>query len=353
MSRKIEFDPSFPSRINPHVELSKEIDLSSLTRNKLITRESSVNRYMEWKLADLTARFYPDADLTDLVVAVEQMAMFFFLDDVFDGEAGADPNVTNAMCRELAALVRITNLESSAQPTFPLARGWFDNWCKLMHGMSEDWRIRASTNLQQYFMSHVTEAVNRKSGKLLDMDGDLQVRRFSIGVQPALDVIERCNHFEVSPVIHQSLCMRKARTIATDVVLYVNELYSFEKDEANHEANNLIRILCRQRDLSVEQVSDELHRDVERLMREFLECTAEIDELCTELSFSSQQRDDVQRFLKGCRDIMRGNFEWSLITDRYSPVGAQQVKDNPYIDDAISRTGFKDVERKRREGTFF
>jgi hypothetical protein len=337
MTIGITFSPLYAPRINPLVDRCEQLETARIKSSGLLTNDSSIKRFLEWKLVNAAARFYPEVDLEGLFLASEEMSLYFFTDDLFDGEIGIDPTTVNAYCREVVSLIRLSDTGSATHPTFPLAQAWLDFWHKFRQGMSEDWRIRSSTNLENFFMSLITEAVIRKSGKLLNRDEYLRVRCISIAVEPVLDCLERCAHFEVPPEIHQSLVMQEAKKIASAVVVYANDIHSFRKDEANNERNNLVFILQRESGLTIDGAINRIGELMQNLMTEFEVCTAEIGELCSFLGLSPLQRHAVDRFLSGARDVMRGNYDWGFMTDRYSEVGLAHVKDSPLIQDVVSR----------------
>lgn len=332
----IELDIPFAPRISPDLEAARARNLEWLTSADLLTSAENQARYLDWQLADLAARFYPDAVGDDLVLGVQGQSFFFFFDDLFDGRLGADPVGTYAICHEMAALAHRSPDSRLVQPTFPLAHVWLDHWSRAQEGMSEAWKARTARHWAEYFLSYAAEAVNRKSGTVLDVDGYLKLRRHAIGAQPVLDTTERCGHFEAPAEIHESMCMRQLRDLTCEVVILANDLSSLEKDEANGEPNNIILLLLRQHCHKLGEAIEVVQEMTRQRIARFQLLSLEADRLCEALELPLRERESVARFVEANRACMRGNYDWGRSTGRYDRTGVQYVKESPRIEDRVS-----------------
>ncbi|MFD0381893.1 hypothetical protein ACFQ2B_04130 [Streptomyces stramineus] len=291
-------------------------------------------------MADRLARrgLPPHEREEDLTFGLAVQSFFFFFDDLFDGSLGEDPVATYEICHQMAALTRHGSGGSGITPSFPLARMWCTLWRRAQAGMSPAWRGRAIRHWEEYFLTYVSEAVNRKSNTSLRMDAYLKLRRDGIGSQVVLDISERCGHYEAPPEIHQSMCMLEARDITAEVVTLTNDLHSLEKDLANGEPNNAVQLLRQEHGCSQEEAIGRLQEMVSLRTARFQQLVAEADRLCDTFGFSLEQRVNTHRFLDANRACMRGNYDWSRTSDRYSRVGVLHVTRSPRIEDVIAQT---------------
>ncbi|MFF4160300.1 pentalenene synthase [Streptomyces sp. NPDC001678] len=329
-------DIPFEVRISPDVAAANARHMKWLRAEGFVTTSPNAERYLTWAVGELAGRFHPDAFGDDLELGIQGQTFYFFFDDLFDSPLGRDPLAAYELCQELAALARQSPDSSLVRPTFPLARLWLDHWERLRHGMSRAWRERAARHWEQYFLTYVTEAVNRRAGLVLDMDRYMALRRLAIGVEGVLDTAERCGGFEAPPEVHESTLIQEIREITAEVVILTNDLHSLEKDEANGEADNAVLLLRRERDCSQEDaiglLRDMVHQRIDRFQR----LTARTHELCAALGLSPRQRESTHRFLGANRALMRGNYDWSRATDRYSRIGVDYVQRSPRIEDTIT-----------------
>ncbi|MDT0449610.1 terpene synthase family protein [Streptomyces hesseae] len=329
-------DIPFEVRISPDVAAANARHMKWLRAEGFVTTSSNADRYLTWAVGELAGRFHPDAFGDDLELGIQGQTFYFFFDDLFDSHLGRDPLAAYGLCQEMAALARQSPDSSLVKPTFPLARLWLDHWERLRHGMSVAWRERAARHWEQYFLSYVTEAVNRRAGLVLDMSRYLALRRVAIGVEGVLDTAERCGGFEAPPEVHESTLVQEIREITAEVVILTNDLHSLEKDEANGEPDNAVLLLRREHDCSQEDAIGLLRGMVHQRIDRFRRLTDRTHELCAALGLSPRQRESTHRFLGANRALMRGNYDWSRATDRYSRIGVDHVQRSPRIEDIIT-----------------
>ncbi|MEU8584162.1 terpene synthase family protein [Streptomyces abikoensis] len=336
MPQNVPLDIPFEVRISPDVEAASARHMKWLKAEGFITSASNAERYLTWAVAELAGRFHPDAFGDDLELGIQGQTFYFFFDDLFDSHLGRDPLAAYEICREMASLARRSPDAPPVEPTFPLARLWLDHWERLRQGMSPAWRERAARHWEQYFLTYVTEAVNRKAGLVLDMNRYLALRRLAIGVEGVLDTTERCGGFEAPPEVHESTLVQEIREITAEVVILTNDLHSLEKDVANGEPDNAVLLLRREHDCSQEEALGLLREMVHRRVDRFRRLADRTHELCASLELSPPQRESTHRFLEANRACMRGNYDWSRTTDRYSRVGVGFVQRSPRIEDTLA-----------------
>ncbi|RLU87528.1 hypothetical protein CTZ27_23170 [Streptomyces griseocarneus] len=338
MPQDIALDIPFPTRINPLVKTVAARNERWLITEGLLSSQQNIERYRSWNIAKLAAGFLPDVCERELTYGLAVQSFFFFFDDLFDGALGHNPAATYEICHEMAALARQGAGTPATAPSFPLARLWSSLWHRAQKGMSAAWRGRAVRHWEEYFLTYVSEAVNRKSGTALSMDSYMKLRRDGIGSQVVLDISERCGHFEAPPEIHQSMCMLEVRDITAEVVTLTNDLHSLEKDQANGDPNNAVLLLAREHSSSQEEAVVRLQRMVRRRTRRFQQLVIEIDRLCDAFGLTAEERENTHRFLDVNRACMRGNLDWSNNTARYSDIGVRHVIRSPRIEDVIAQT---------------
>lgn len=340
MPQDIALDIPFPTKTNPRVDAVADRNERWLISAGLLSSQQNIERYRSWNIALLAAGFLPDASERELTFGLAVQSFFFFFDDLFDGALGHNPAATYEICHEMAALARQGSGfgKPVVAPTFPLARLWSSLWARAQQGMSAAWRARTVRHWEEYFLTYVSEAVNRKSGTALGMDSYMKLRRDGIGSQVVLDISERCGHFEAPPEIHQSMCMLEVRDITAEVVTLTNDLHSLEKDQANGDPNNAVLLLSREHSCSQDEAIARLQQMVRRRTLRFRQLVDEVDRLCDAFGFSGEERENTHRFLDANRACMRGNYHWSNISARYSDVGVLHVIRSPRIEDVIAQT---------------
>ncbi|WKU47918.1 pentalenene synthase [Streptomyces sp. VNUA116] len=338
MPQDIALDIPFPKRLNPYVEVARARNEHWLVSTGLLSSPHNVERYRTWRIERLAAGFLPGVSVNELTFGLAVQSFFFFFDDLFDSGLGEDPAATYEICHEMAALARQEPGATDVTPSFPLARVWTELWQQSQLGMSAAWRARSVRHWEEYFLTYVSEAVNRRSGTVLSMDSYMKLRRLGIGSEVVVDVSERCGHFEAPPEIHQSMAVLEARAITAEVVTLTNDLHSLEKDLANGELNNAVLLLGLEHGCSRAEAIAHVQRMVRRRTARFLQLEAEADRLCDVFGLTPEQRENTRLFLDTNRACMRGNLDWSNDTGRYSEIGVSHVNRSPRIEDVVART---------------
>ncbi|WP_280380114.1 terpene synthase family protein [Nocardia wallacei] len=336
MPQHIALNLPFPQRISPDVETVSAQHVDWLTGSGLLNSRANIDRYREWHLDELAGRFYPDAVTDDLALGLQGQCFFFFFDDLFDGAVGTAPAETYEICHSMMLLSRGRPLSTLPIRDLPLAHIWRDLWRRCKDGMSRSWTTRAAIHWQQYFQSYVSEAVIRTTGRILSVDDYLAARRHAIGTDGVLDFAERCQRFEAPPVLHATIYFQQIRAITADVVVLTNDLHSLEKDEANGDPNNLILLLAGEHKVSRSAVVRRLQEMINRRLSRFADLTHIVEDVCGAVALESTGQTHTQRFLAAAGACMRGNYDWSRRTNRYSAIGIKHVQQSARIEDKIT-----------------
>ncbi|MEK8146488.1 hypothetical protein NKH18_50285 [Streptomyces sp. M10(2022)] len=99
----------------------------------LLRGEQAVEDFVNWRLAEVAAFFYPSASAEDCCAAAQMMGWYFLpFDDQLDGEIGRDPRRVSQIC---TALVGIVDGSAGAGPhDAPTVRAFADLWSRMVRG---------------------------------------------------------------------------------------------------------------------------------------------------------------------------------------------------------------------------
>jgi 5-epi-alpha-selinene synthase len=102
---------------------------------------------------------------------------------------------------------------------------------------------------------------------------------------------------------------------------YVNDLFSYQKEVLwNGTPCNLVRVLMHNESLSFDEAVGEIVAMVNGHVQRFIELERSLP------SFEPTIADEVDAYLTGMRDWMRGNVEFSLASGRY------RAPDSPFLE---------------------
>lgn len=317
----------FPGRSSPHTDRARRHTLSWLRDLSILRLDRDVTEYDALRLERLMAFFYPRATGSDLDLAADFNAWFFIFDDQFDGPLGRRPDDVE---REVDALVSILYEPPAPAPGGgnppgnPLADGFRDIWVRSAAGTPTVWQHRFRDHWRDYLRAYHWEALNRTRRPALTLDAFLQGRRDSIGVQPCLDFAERCGGYTLPDMLHSG-ALAEMREITGDVVIFVNDIMSVDKELAAGDVNNSVILLLDTTDLTLEEAVEVIARNANTRVERFQELAARLPSVLDEYDAPSGLRAQVEDYVRAMRHVMRGNLDWSLETARYRESGIAAV----------------------------
>jgi hypothetical protein len=321
-----------PVRHNPLEETAARHNLQWLRAHGMLRDERAQRLYDRWFIPGLASASFPDADLAELCLAVDQCAFYFLFDDQFDGERGARPAEVTRVCAPL-----ITTLHTGRAPEHPspVESAFADLWRRGSQGMSARWRARAAFHWEGYFMAHPSEALGRAIPDARpNRDAYLVLRRGASGVDTVLDLVERILG-EVPTAAYHNPQLTLMRQLAGDAPAINNDVYSYAKEAPRGDVYNLAVITQRERGLSREQAFTLVRDEAQRMANDFFVLAEQIPAIAIALGCTGEEGASVLRYVDGMGDWMRGYFSWEASTVRYRPEGALPVDQPNYLEELL------------------
>ncbi|MEU5432398.1 isoafricanol synthase [Streptomyces sp. NPDC020719] len=315
-------DIPFHARCHPRHTVARQHTLDWLHQFGMLSGQHATAEYDAMGLERLMAYFYPDATDSDLALATDLNAWFFVFDDQFDGPIGRQPD---AVARQIDTMLRTMSDRGPApgDPSNHLADSLADLWRRLGEDTPLLWQARFRDHWRDYLTAYHWEALNRTRTGLPSLPGFLRGRRDSIGVQPCLDLVERCGRYTLPQELHSGSPLAEMRWITADVVIFVNDIVSVDKELAAGDVNNSVIILHKGSGLSVERAAREVARLANSRVAHFQTLAQELTAALAVAGVSDRLRAHVADYVAGMRALMSGNLAWSRTTARYAEAGVE------------------------------
>jgi pentalenene synthase len=205
----------------------------------------------------------------------------------------------------------------------PLTDSFRDLWLRAIQGRPALWRHRLREHWADYLRAYQWEAVNRTAGVYPGLFAFLCARRDSIGVQTCLDLVERCGRYTLPDDVHAAFPLAAMRQLTEEVVIFVNDIASLDKELATGDVNNSVLVLRHEQDCTLPQAVQRVGAMADIRVQRFQRLATHL----TDTAFPSVVRADLEHYVDGMRHIMRGNLDWSLETGRYGDAGIAAVSD--------------------------
>ncbi|GEN09536.1 avermitilol synthase [Myxococcus fulvus] len=308
----------YPQGLSPDAEASRAHTLHWLEMRGVITEPGALRAYDGLRLERLAARAYPDARGADLDLASDWMAWFFVFDDLFDGPLGRDVAAVDALVEEQLSMLQ--SARPHRHPSLPLVAVFGELLERSAIGMSEAWRARSAENWSRYIRAYQQEARERSQGVPGDLATFLSLRRDSGGLPSSLDLGERVEGYELPLRLYESEPMAAMRSLCAEVVVITNDIFSASKEAALGQMHNLV--LTRMRDSRCEHAAAEAWAVA--LIAERILAFEQAEQRMRQGVRTRSEWSNIDRFIRGMKNWMRGCSDWSAETSRYP--SAEQLR---------------------------
>jgi hypothetical protein len=188
------------------------------------------------RYATLSGWTYPAAPLPELELAYDIHAFFRIFDDFTDDPA-ADVRRINVVGAELTGILYGRPAKSRMGMIF------HDLWTRQLINSPDLWVARVSEHWEWYFNTQAAYAAMRDRRLDATVEEYLELRQGNGAVPLCLVLGEKMNLTYLAPHIHHCTQLRLLRKMASDIIVYCNDVYSSVRDAKNDDARNLISII--------------------------------------------------------------------------------------------------------------
>jgi len=315
------FHIPFPSRISSDAAASQERSIAWARRSGLITSTADEERYRSWDLADLMARWIPEAEGHGLDITVNAVVIATILDDQFDGPLGYAPD---AVAQSVSAFLDVLDPHATTGPRGPLDAAFTEIWGHLCAGKTSAWKERCAEHWRWYLNAYTEEAAIRSSRARLGVEEYLLLR-YRTGLVPAMtDMIESACGFETSNRSWELPIFRRMLRLACDIIGVLNDVFSLQKEEERGDVHNFVMVLQHARQCTREEAMVSTCGLIHSWCDEFIRNEFDLWQECAD-RLTAAETGALRRLVSGMRDYMGSFVEWSTLSGRYTdlvPPGA-------------------------------
>lgn len=271
------------------------------------------------RFAVLLGRCHPEAAKEELELIVDFAVWLFLWDDQFDNrvdEQLARPEWIRQQNMLARDILRGATPEVDAAPLLWILA---DIRERLSARMPSEWLQRFIGHCEEYFEGTVWESETRQAGIHPDVQSYVLMRRMTSGVHMVVDLIELAEgiHLPEAVLAHKSI--QQMITATNDVVAWSNDIFSLASDMQDVGHLNLVLSLR-------EHVHPELEDAVASAAKMHDAEVSRFVKLAQGLPSFGEHDAAVARFVRGLGLWMRANYDWSILTGRYTePEAAPSV----------------------------
>ncbi|RWR01805.1 hypothetical protein ED28_11305 [[Pantoea] beijingensis] len=321
---KPDFYCPFTTWMNPHHDQSWDLSRQWLKQTGLIKGRQATERLDRSGFSQLTAQAYPNATQQQLTIAINWLIWLFLFDDQLDEcYLGHDKQQAAVIIDRLYQFTHIDTCQS-LEPSSPIEVAFVDLCQEYTRTLNVQQHQSFMQNIRNYLASMRWEVSTRADGTLPHFINFIELRRDTGAVRMVLDLIEYCLGSPIPNEIANSLEMQVLKDCTIDVICMSNDLFSFEKEQARGDTNNLVTVWqhCTHSDL--QEAADTIYRFVLNRQQLFIDTQSRLESLLHTLKLDEQTCTSIRDYVQGMGHWMRANLEFSLRTPRYFDIEESQ-----------------------------
>lgn len=254
------------------------------------------------KFSDMTAYFWPQADLEQLKLLNDWVYWLFIFDDIL--EVSSPDDVEKAGQK----IIDIMGGAKHELSTDPFINSYQDWWTRFQEMTSEGCQKRIIKGYNDFFDSCHQAAIYKIQSKTHSLEDYIPFRRSNVAafVTFALsEVVDKTPEW-----VFEDKRVPVLLELAADSFSLVNDFHSVDKERAEGAIENYILLLEKEKkDLTEEEAKDYTFDKIEKN-------TAEIKKIYQQIK-SEPNKEELRSYLEGIIDMLVGNIEWGYNTKRY------------------------------------
>lgn len=325
----------FPIHTNPH-DATAEQHLCGWARQMGLVRTPEAGaRFDAARFGIFSGYVHPDASPGRLALYSKWMAWQFLADDQY-----ADGSYRTAESWQSATdhLWPVFATGQAPEGASSLARALADILGAVYPHMSARWRERFVKHVQETFGAVVAENERRHTRTSATVEEYVANRRAVSSVLPCFAIDEFMAGGELPEEVRVSGPYQRLVQAATDVAAWTNDLYSWPKEEAAGEVDNLVLVLESAGQLTRREAIHAAAQWITGRAGDFNTAEQELPPVLDSLSLGAGARRTVARCVSSMRNWMAGTWKWSSESARYTTFDPDAAGRIPaYIDDLLAR----------------
>ncbi|RCG30648.1 hypothetical protein DQ384_15320 [Sphaerisporangium album] len=297
----------FPSLISPYAAQVDQETFSWLRASRMIVDHAELERYREAAYGHLGARTYPYAPYDALRLVTDWCVWLFAFDDAFCESDRRAAEIARALPQLLAVL---DDSETGTPVEDPFARAMRDIVGRVGAAGDADQLDRWRTVTKDYLFAQVWEAANREDAVVPTYGDYVFMRRRTGAMLTVFALVDVATGHALTPGEWRHPSVRAITECANDVVVWDNDLLSYAKERDGVNAgNNLVSVLARDGDRSVQNAMDQIGRMRDQAVARMLSLRAEL---------AGQGSEAVTAYVRGLEHWVSGSVAYSLTSTRYT-----------------------------------
>ena len=260
------------------------------------------------RYATLSGWTYPIAPLEELELAYDIHAFFRIYDD-FTDDLAANIREIDVISAELTGILYGRPAKSRMGIIFN------DLWTRQIINSPDQWVARVIGHWEWYFNTQAAYAAMRDPQLETTVEEYLELRQGNGAVPLCLVLGEKMNRTYLPPHIHHCTQLRLLRRMASDIIVYCNDVYSSVRDAKNDDTRNLVTIIRNQDGCGWPEAVARCEREMRAIDESIRTTKQRLDTACDVLRFTDAERAQARMGARIADDWNWGYQAWAAANE--------------------------------------
>jgi hypothetical protein len=304
----------FSPAIHPAVNEIEAHTQQWLLDFKLINSYDMLNLYKQQRFASMIARSYPYGDYVDLCTWCDLNTLLFIVDDQLDEQDIIKDKEAFLRFESDFLEVLQSNRSCSLEKDGPVLTALSDFWRRMLLRSGQVWQDKFIQGIKDMFAGGMWQFKHIMDNRTPDLDEYIGIRQYLGAANLATDSLEVTGKISLGEEIYKTPLVTKLTEICRNAICFANDLFSLSKEvaQSNGAEFNLVTILRRKHNLTMERAISEAARVHDATVHEFIDLSGKAYIYDKETNFM------LHKYVHALEYLMKGNIDWSTReTTRY------------------------------------
>lgn len=288
-------------------------------------------QYKKCRFASFIARSFPVGDFIDICAWADFNTLLFLVDDKFDEQDLIKDKKSFMRFEKDFMEVLEQNKRCTIEKDGSILAAASDFWNRMLLRSSASWQRKFIGCIQQMFAGLYWQFENILKGTDPNFDEYLEIRQYLGAAHLSTDSLEVTGKIFLPDEVYENPLVNKLTVICRNTVCFANDLFSLGKEtEESQNAGdfNLVTLMKRKHNLTMEGAIEATAQFHDRLVRDFIDISRQV------FIYDDNTNKMLKQYIQALQCQMIANIEWSTKeTIRYPHIyGRQgQATNQPFV----------------------
>ncbi|WP_028934903.1 terpene synthase family protein [Pseudonocardia spinosispora] len=303
-----------PTESNPVAGQAEDQVVEWLWRVGFLTSPRQEAHLRSFELGLYHGIVTPRADVAAMVLGLKWFCWGSLADDQYDNYEGKDGERRFA---EVVSDMRAVIAGQGISPSNPVVAGFADYWPDLTRCLDEVGRRRITVDYLGYLEAVALQNRYHARGEVPDEATFVPMRRRTVAMIFQVDVLEVVSAYRIPETLRDGAVFRELVRCFADVAAWHNDVYGVEKDVADGQTCNMVRVLAESTRCGLDEAAARVVERARHRQHVFLTCERQLPGLATELGLAPESAEQALGLARDLRAYLYANLIWCGRTRRY------------------------------------